>query len=118
MRQEGLVPDIRLSGGRQHLGPGGFRPGPVREDRPERSAPNLQREVERIPAIAGVRGPEPADLPKRSRNLSRTPAGEVYDLKETYESLLARGMVSRPTTPPSTGPRAGTGCGSATAACS
>ncbi len=32
---------------------------------------------------------------KRSRNLSRTPAGRVYDLKETYESLLARGMVKR-----------------------
>ena len=30
---------------------------------------------------------------KRSRNLSRTPAGQVYDLKETYQSLLARGMV-------------------------
>ena len=30
---------------------------------------------------------------RRSRNLSRTPSGRVYDLKETYESLLARGMV-------------------------
>ncbi len=30
---------------------------------------------------------------KRSRNLSRTPHGSHYDLKETYQSLLARGMV-------------------------
>jgi hypothetical protein len=30
---------------------------------------------------------------RRSRNLSRTPAGRAYNLKETYESLLARGMV-------------------------
>lgn len=31
---------------------------------------------------------------RRSRNLSRTPKGEHYDLRETYENLVNKGMVS------------------------